>query len=188
MKIGRNLLLGIFLASGCVTFAQSSEPSAVQMRPFVVAAPGIDIKLMWQKRRSDGADEIAFILITKVVPDSAAFRVGLRKDMRIVAINGTRVGGLNRAGITELLNKPTNENGEIPIVIAELREKQRIQKTFLVPSLSALETKKRETLGEIALCRGGDGGILRCRHKKSRAESAPLRHLHSRPPPPRLSL
>ncbi len=121
--------------------AQIANDDPIVMKPFVVATPCIDVRLFWFKDRKK-VERTLFVQVAKVVPDSAAFKAGVREHMVIHAFNGKTVNDLTRPEIMKVLDGPLDKKGNFVLTVLSGLETRKIA----VPGTKTLEERKEKSL------------------------------------------
>ena len=111
--------LRAFAADAVPHDATGEKP--IQMRPFEVVAPGIDIKVIYDKNQ-----RIVRIEVTKVLPNSRAEKAGLTTSMWITQIQGIEVSGLTKEELlSKALQQPVHGVHVLSVIDLKARGRKR---------------------------------------------------------------
>ena len=114
------LLLAITARAADGVYAEVRGERPVQMQPFTVAAPGIDIKVLYDKNQ-----RVARIEVSKVLPGSRAEKAGVTTSMWIIKIQGVEVRGLTKDELSKTLHRPVHDVHLLAVVDSRNRERVR---------------------------------------------------------------
>lgn len=85
----------------------------------------MDLRVVWLRGR-DRVERVLLVQIASVLPNSAAYRAGVRENMVIHAIGGSTVEDLTRAEFAKVLDRPPDRKGNLVLTVLQGLDKRKI--------------------------------------------------------------
>jgi hypothetical protein len=135
------LAIPLLLASVCRP--ASSSPSVfddtVQMKPFVVAAANLFVTVKWITDRATRTPRVLLMQVSELNESSAAYAAGLRLNMVIDAIDGSRVEDRTQEELNKIMSRVAKKEGYITLTVLQGLDKKKIR----IPLDDTVEAKKK---------------------------------------------
>jgi membrane-associated protease RseP (regulator of RpoE activity) len=111
----------------------------VQMKPFVVAAVNVFVQVKWITDRATRTPRVLLMQVSELNENSAAYAAGLRVNMVIDAIDGSRVEDRTQEELTKIMSRVAKKEGNITLTVLQGLDKRKIR----IPLDDTVEAKKK---------------------------------------------